>query len=257
MNWQKIIYLGIGVAFGFVVGFLFADTANRKEHEKLRAEVARLRQDEQAATSQSPKQANETNLELPNLTDEQLRKAVERADANPNDPALQRVAGQALHYYAVEKNNDSILPEAARILRRAHQSNPKDVDILLRLANALYILARSGDAARMSEARGFLEKAATLKPEDADIRASIGLTYFYDKPSDPRKAVLEYRKALKTESQNEMALQNLGAALVAMGELKDAEQTINDLEKVNSMNESLPNLRAQLAQKRNALRNQN
>lgn len=257
MSWQKIIFLAVGAGLGFVVGFLFADTANRKEHEKLRAEVARLRQGELDSSKQPAAQSAGGEPNLPDLTDEQLRNAVARADANPADLALQRVAGQALHLYAVQKGNSSILPEAVRILRRVHESDPKDVDVLLRLANALYIMAGDGESGRMAEARTYLEKAAALRPKDADIRASIGLTYFHDRPSDARSAVREYRRALEVEPRSELTLQNLAAALMSTGNFDEAEKRVAELEGINSSNETLPDLRAQLARKRNAARGQN
>lgn len=259
MNWKKITFPALGVVLGFAAGFIFADTANRNEQAKLRAEVARLRAGQTSALEQ-PQQASQTaegEFNLPDLTDEQLRNAVLRADANPGDASLQRIAGQALHLYAVQKGNASILPEATRILKRAHEADPQDVDILLRLANALYIMARNGEAVRMSEARSYLEKAVALRPKDADIRASIGLTYFHDKPSDPQRAAREYRKALEAAPQSELTLQNLAAALLATGDFGEAERRIRELEKINSANENLPDLRAQLAQKRNAAREQN
>ncbi len=128
--------------------------------------------------------------------------------------------------------------------------------MLLRLANALYILARNGEQQRMVEARGYLEKALALKPDDPDVRASLGLTYQYDRPPDPRRAAREYRKALSADPQNEMALQNLASALMATGDFDGAAKTIADLEKVNPADERLSDLRARLAQGRNAAREQ-
>lgn len=253
MSAHKIIYAAVGVVLGFAVGFVFADRANRGEHDKLRAEVARLRAaaptpaEQPAARTTSPDE-----FTLPDLTDEQLRNAVARADANPGDLALQRTAGQALHLYAVQKGNASVLPDAARILKRVHDSDPRDIDVLLRLANALYVLARNGDAGRMREARALLEKASSMKPRDAEVLASLGLTYFHDRPSDPRRAAQEYRRALEADPRNEMALENLAAAMIASGDFAEAERRMAELEKVNASNETLVNLRAQLAQKKNA-----
>lgn len=259
MSWRQVIFIAAGVVLGFVGGFVFADTANRGEQEKLRAEVARLREGAARGASQQQAAAGESpdEFRLPDLSDEQLRNAVARADANPGDLSLQRVAGQALHLYAVQKGNATILPEAARILRRAHEADPKDVDVLLRLANALYIMARNGDPARMAEARAYMEKAAALNPNDPDVHTGLGLTYFHDRPSDPARAARAYRRALERDARNELALQNLAAALLASGEVAEAGRRIAELERVNPSNEALADLRAQLAQRRNAARERN
>lgn len=255
MTPQKVILIAVAAAVaGFAAGFIFADTANRREQERLRGELARARSSApaQGADPSRGAQGAAGGGTLPDLTDEQLRNAVARADADPDNVEVQRTAGQALHLYAVEKGNSSILPDAARILRRAHEAQPRDFDVLLRLANSLYLLALSGEPARMPESRAYLEKAAALRPDDADTRASIGLTYFHDKPSDPRSAAREYRKALAIDPRHEFSLQNLAAALAESGETAEAEKTLAELERVNPRSQELANLRARLAQRRNA-----
>jgi ATP/maltotriose-dependent transcriptional regulator MalT len=49
-----------------------------------------------------------------------------------------------------------------------------------------------------------------------------------------------------------MPLQNLAAALIETGNLDEAGKRLDELEKLNSSNSELSNLRAQLEQKRNA-----
>ena len=91
-----------------------------------------------------------------------------------------------------------------------------------------------------------------MQPDDAIARTSLGLTYFYDKPSDPQRAMREYRRVLQTDPRQEMALQSLAAALIETRNLDEAAKRLDELEKVNPSNQELPNLRAQLEQKRNA-----
>lgn len=263
MNAQKLILLAIGLVAGFAAGFILANSVNSKEAAELRSEVARLRSSAPAAGLQQPAQQSQQGVpasgdeEIPNLTDEQLRGAVAKADAGPEDINLQRISGQGLYFYAMQKGNAAILPDAARILRRVHEADPKDAKITILLANALFILSQNGGAPEhLEEARTYYQKALALRPGDADARASLGRTYFYAKPPDTRSAIREYRKALEADPSHEVALHDLAAAYIAAGDLGEAEKRIAELERVNPASGSLANLRAQLAQKRNAVKEQ-
>lgn len=256
MNAQKLIILAAGLVAGFAAGFFLANNVNSKEASELRAEVARLRA---SGTSQQPDsrqqppaaQAPSSEDEIPDLTDEQLRGAVAKADASPDDPQLQRISGQGLYFYAMRKGNAAILPDAARILRRAHEADPKDSKITVLLANALFVLSQNGEPERITDARAFYQKALASTPDDPAVRTSLGRTYFYAKPSDARAAIREYRRALDIDPRNEMALHDLSAALISTGALEEAERRLSELERVNPDAGALANLRAQLAQRRN------
>ncbi|PYS97093.1 MAG: hypothetical protein DMF65_12275, partial [Acidobacteria bacterium] len=151
------------------------------------------------------------------------------------------------------KGNASILPDVARILKRAHEADAKDYKTTVMAGDAHFLIARnSGDARPLAAARKLYEDALASKPDDAVVRTSLGLTYFYDKPSDPQRAIREYRRALQSDPRQEMALQSLAAALIESGNLDEAEKHLDELEKVNPSNRELPSLRAQLEQKRNA-----
>lgn len=247
---QKILVFAAGLVLGLVVGFLLTNQLNRRELEEARAAAAARPAPTPSAPSGSPDLD-----ELPNLTDEQLREAAARADAAPSDAGLQRVAGQALYYYAMSRGKTSVLPDAARILRRAHEADPKDYNTALLAGNANLFLARSqSDAARLAEARRFYEGALAAKPDDVNARTSLGLTFYFATPSDPRRAIREYRRALEADPQSEFTLQSLVAALTEAGELDEAERRLTELEGAGGANPEVANLRAQLEQKRNAAR---
>ncbi len=263
MTTQKIIYLLIGIALGFVVGFAFANNVNRSEQDTLRAELTKLRAsavpdkgDESAKKNPASTQVKgDDDDSIPTLTEEQLRNAVAKADASPKDASLQRLSGQGLYLYAMNSGNTSILPDAVRFLKRAHEADPQDYQVTVVTGNALFIVGRNtGDNAPLLEARKFYEQALKLKPADVVVRTSLGLTYFYGKPSEPQRAIEEYRKSLVIDPQHEATLQNLVTALIAAGNVPEAEKRLGELEEANASNESLPNLRAQLEQKKNAAR---
>lgn len=256
-SWNPLLLVVLGLLVGFAAGFLLANGINRGEQDKLRAEMARLRASANAGDSAGAAAPGQTSgsedLSIPDLTDEQLRQAVARADASPRDADLQRKSGQALYFYAMQKGNAAILPDAARLLARALELEPQDEKLGILAGNAHFLLARQGgDRTHLRDARKFYEKVLAVKPDDPDVRTSLGLTYFFDEPSDPRRAAREYRRALQADPKSEPPLQSLVAALVATGELDEAERRLGELAAVNPNNPELPNLRAQLEQKRNA-----
>ena len=262
---SKVFIVGAAcLVLGFVAGFFLANGLNRQEQDTLRAEVATLKAG--GATANGPNASNPAQAagrgqqtqgsgedSFPQLTDEQLANAVKKADAAPSDAELQRKVGQALYVYAWQTSNASILPDVARILRRAHELDPKDYKTTVMAGDTQFLIARSGgDTKSLPEARKLYEAALASKPDDAVVRTSLGLTYFYDNPSDPQRAIREYRRALQTDPRQEMTFQSLAAALVETGAFDEASRRLDELEKLNPSNKELPSLRAQLEQKRNA-----
>jgi tetratricopeptide (TPR) repeat protein len=268
VNTKTVLALAAGLLVGFVVGFALANGVNRQEDERLRGELARLRaggaqKDEgapaapraqgAAAPQRGAGDKDGGDGSFPALTDEQLKNAVAKADASPSDAELQKKVGQALYVYAWQTGNDSILPDVARILKRAHELDAKDYKTTVMAGDAYFLVARGGgDPEPLAEARKLYETALDSKPDDVVVRTSLGLTYFYGKPPDARRAMTEYRRALKTDPRQELALQSLAAALIETGDFAEAETRLGELEKVNSSNSELARLRAQLEQRKNA-----
>jgi len=249
---QLVFALAACLIVGFAAGFFFANRANRQELDRLQAEIARVHSAH--ASSDETKAGNNatTNTEKTSLTDDQLRAVIAKADARPDDHELQRKAGQGLYLYAVQFGKPDLLPEAIRILKRAHDVAPQDYDTTVILGNALFDLARATDPKRFKEARAYFTQALKQKPDDINVRTELGATYYFDTPADPRRAISEYRKSLAQDPRHEMTLQSLVAALISTGELAEAEQRLNELQQVNAANPALSDLRAQLAQQRNA-----
>src|SRR2546421_11845248 len=258
VNTKTILIFVAGAVLGFVVGFALANGVNRQEQDRLRAEVARAQSAGPSKSADAGEKPQTQALDkddnsFPTLTDDQLKNAVAKADASPADAELQKKVGQALYVYAWQKGKASILPDVARILKRAHEADAKDYKTTVMAGDAHFLMARnSGDTRPLAAARKLYEDALASKPDDAVVRTSLGLTYFYDKPSDPQRAIREYRRALQSDPRQEMALQSLAAALIESGNLDEAEKHLGELEKVNPSNRELPSLRAQLEQKRNA-----
>ena len=257
VNTKIAIVFVVGAVLGFFVGFMLANSLNRQEQDKLRAELTHAQPNAKDNPAGGSKQQTQTaaddDASIPTLTDEQLKNAIAKADASPADADLQKQVGQNLYVYAWVKNKPEILPDVARVLKRAHELDPKDFKTALMGGDALFLVARDGgDTKQIADARKLYEDALAIKPDDAESRTKLGMTYFYDKPSDPKRAISEYRRVLQADPRQETALQSLAAALIETGSLDEAAKRLDELEKVNPSNQELSNLRAQLEQKKNA-----
>jgi tetratricopeptide (TPR) repeat protein len=255
VNRQKILYAFVGLLAGALAGFFFANSANRKELDQLRADLARAKSgaQETAKDSGTRPQQSPSDSAAPSMPSEQeIRDLIAKADARADDGDYQRQVGQGVYMYSLAQGAPALMPEAIRLLKRAEKSDPKNYQTVLLLGNAHFALAQNGDPKKYDEARAYYQRALETKPDDPNLHALLGMTYYFNSPSDPRRAIEEYRKSLAKDPRHEMSLQNLAAALLATGATQEAAQRINELEKVNPNNHDLSNLRAQLAQAQNA-----
>jgi len=255
VNTQKILYAVAGLFAGCLIGFFFTSRWDSQELEKLRGEVARARIN---ANRQSPGETPNANAgggdaATPAMpSEDEMRELISKADANSNDTDYQRKVGQGIYMYALSTGKPALLPEAVRLLRRAHEADPKNYETTVLVGNSLFALAQVGDAAKFADARVYYNKALAAKPEDTNVHTLLGMTYYYGQPSDPERAIKEYRRSLASEPRHEMALQSLASALIATGAIEEAQKRIEELQAVNDANVALSNLRAQLAQAKNA-----
>ncbi|MFN2453086.1 MAG: tetratricopeptide repeat protein [Pyrinomonadaceae bacterium] len=259
MSNSKTLFIAIGVVAGLLIGFVLTSSIDRKERDQLRTELNRLRaatQKTNAASSSETSNSDATATPPGNLSEDEIRNAIQTADARPDDLYLQKNLGLALYAYANRTPSAAAyLPDVARFLKRACDANAKDREALVALGNVLFDIAqKSSEPAGFAEARGYYEKALALKPDDANTRTDLGLTYYLGQPSDPRRAITEYRRSLAVDPRHQSSLQNLAAALIKIGQRDEAQRRIDELQKIDAANPALPNLRAQLLQSRNAIK---
>ncbi|MDQ3907689.1 MAG: tetratricopeptide repeat protein [Acidobacteriota bacterium] len=257
MTGQKILYALVALVVGAASGFAFANWANRKEIDSLRDQLARAKSGSQDAADNSGRrgQQQQTSPDSPSPqmpSEQEIRDLVAKADARADDSDYQRQVGQGVYMYSLAQNAPALMPEAIRLLKRAEKADPKNYQTILLLGNAHFALGQDGDAKKYDEARAYYQRALEERPDDPNLHALLGMTYYFATPSDPRRAIDEYRKSLAKDPRHEMALQNLATALIATGATQEAEQRVRELEQVNPNNNSLANLRAQLAQAQNA-----
>lgn len=246
MTKHNILYGFIGLLVGLIIGFLFANSVNQNGGGAARTQPPAQPRSNASANNNSPANSSEE------LTEEEVREAIATADKKPDDFELQRNLGLALYRYASFTQDARYLPDVERFLKRAYDADPKDRDLTVALGHVVFDMAQQTDAARFADARTYYQKALQMKPDDADVRTDLGLTYYLAKPSDPQKAIAEFRQSLAIDARHEATLQHLAAALIVVGNHTEAQKRIEELQAINSSNPALSNLRAQLAQSKNA-----
>jgi len=240
---RNIVYLFVGAVAGFFIGFALANNVSHSGANPARAGQTRPQNSNDKNSSSNV----ESNAASSSLNDEELRAAIAKGDANPKDVSLQRNLGRGLYLYAMNTGETRVLPDAVRMLKRAYDADPQNYETTVLMGQALFDAGQSGNFAMVSQSRRYFLQALERKPDDVNVRTELGLTYYFDKPSNPRRAVEEYRKSLGLAPRHEMTLQSLAAALIALGETAEARQRLDELQSVNPSNATLPNLRAQLA----------
>ncbi len=253
---SKILYAAAGILAGFIIGFAFANAVNRRHQDHLRAELEHARSSTQktgdafAESSRLP--ADDANGRA--LSEDEIQDAIKTADARARDLYLQKNLGLALYAYQNRTHDTAsaaYLPDVARLLKRACDANPKDRETIVALGNVLFDIAqKNSEPSGFNDARAYYEKALALQSNDANTRADLGLTYFFGRPSDPQRAIIEYRRSLAIDPHHEPALQNLAAALIKTGQREEAASRIDELQNMDASNPAVLDLRAQLQQSR-------
>ena len=245
----KLFWLSIiAVIVSFLGGFLLANALNRNELNSLRTENERL--------AKSKNQLNQNEPEL-SLSDEEIRERIAEADGNPKNFAFQRNLGLALYRYAAMKQDADLLAEVGRILNRAFESNRQDYDVAVTLGNVFFDIGYfKKDNEQFQKARGFYQTALGLRPNDADVRTDLGLTYFLTKPPENDAAFGEFQKSLQINPKHEKTLQVLAQLFLSQNKTQEAEKYIVRLKDANSNNQFLPELESQISQIKNNTQNQ-
>jgi tetratricopeptide (TPR) repeat protein len=252
---NNILYSITGILLGFILGFFLANTIARRARDEASATANSSTKQAQMAAQQAQQEQSSgggADSAAPQVSEEQVRAVIAKTDAKPEDTTLQKNVGLALYQLALQTQEPRWLPDAARFVKRAYDADPKDHELTLALAEILFNIGQTSDPASFNEARTYYAKALEQKPDDVDARTDLGLTYYFANPSDPQRAIAEYRKSLALNPKHELTLQNLATALITTGNRDEAQKRIDELQSINPTNPALPNLRAQLAQSKNA-----
>lgn len=240
MNGKVFSISLVAVIVSFVGGFSLANALNRSELNNLRAEI------ERAKNSQNEITQNQSGLML---SGEEIREKIAEADRDPNNFDFQKNLGLALYRYAAMKQDAELLSEVSRLLNRAFESNKQDYDVAVTLGNIYFDIGYfKKDNAQFQNARKFYLIALGQKPNDADVRTDLGLTYFLVDPPEAEKAISEFQKSLQTNPKHEKTLQAMTQTLLSQNNILEAEKYLAKLKEVNSDNQYLSEMETRLAQ---------
>ncbi|MEP6946598.1 MAG: tetratricopeptide repeat protein [Acidobacteriota bacterium] len=241
MNTKVLVAAILGILAGLVAGFTIANSINRSEINSLRGQV-----------EQSKKPASNTSSTGDGFTigDDELKAKIAEADANPQNLAYQKNLGRALYRYATMKNDTALLDESLRILTRANSLDPKDYEVLVDFGNAQFDVGYfKKDAEALKKARDIYEQALEVKPNDADVRTDLAISYLLDNTPDTNKAIDEFHQALKANPKQERALAFLTQAYMQVGNWADAAKSLESLKAANPKNDRIDELSTQIANK--------
>ncbi|MBV9210759.1 MAG: tetratricopeptide repeat protein [Acidobacteria bacterium] len=229
MNKENILFSVIGLLLGCIVGFVFANTVNQRGYEPGAQNAASKNQSLPPDHPPVPSNGVADQGEQPAAVMQQIQ----QARNEPNNFEAQ--VGAAQLYYQIRRYD-----EAIEFLLKANQLRPDDYQTVVMLGDANF------EAEHFEAAEKWYTAALTKKPDDADVRTDLGLTFFLRQPPDIDRAVKEYRAVLEHEPKHEKALQNLTVALIKKGDAKEAQTTLSQLEAVNPNNEVISKLRSDL-----------
>lgn len=227
MNKDNILFGIIGLLLGFIIGFMFANSANQRGAAPTSA--AMTEQNPQLPPDHPPIQ-NGANQQAA-LADAQA--AEKLAKDQPNNFEAQMKAAEA--FYQIQR-----FDEAAEYLKRANQLQPQAYEPIVNLGNVYF------DAGRYEDAEKWYTEALKVKPDDVNVRTDLGLTFLFRTPPDNDRAIKEFRSSLERDPRHEQTLQNMVVALTRAGNVKEAEETLNKLQEVNPSNSALSKLRSDI-----------
>jgi tetratricopeptide (TPR) repeat protein len=227
MSKENILYSVIGVLLGFIVGFVFANTANRAGAPA----QATAAPGQQVAGLPPGHPPVENSSFQPSVDTAAVRDAAKLADEKPDNFDAQtnaaRLAAQAERY-----------DDAVKYFGRANKLRPDDYGTLVSLGNTLF------DAEKFADAGGWYAAALAKKPGDVNVRTDYGLTFLLREPAQIERAVAEFKRSLELQPGHAQTLQNLAVAYTRQGDAVQARATIARLEAVSPNNPALPQLRA-------------
>ena len=229
MNKENVLFSIVGVLVGFIVGFIFANTANRAGVAPQGAPGVAATQQVQGLPEGHP--AIDPSQLRPGVDEASLSAAIKLAEEQPDNFAAQTnaagLSAQAGRY-----------DDAVKFYTRADRAKPEDYETLVSLGNSLF------DSERLEEAEPWYAKALALNPKDVNVRTDMGLTLLLREQPQYERAIAEFKRSLEVEPAHPQTLQNLTVAYTRKGDLASAEATLARLKAAAPQSPALEQLRS-------------
>ena len=229
MNKENVLFSIVGVLVGFIVGFVFANTANRAGLAPQGAGAAAARQQVEGLPPGHPE-----------VDPAQVRPKVDEAALG----AAVKLAEEQRDNFAAQTNAAGLSAQAGRyddavkFYTRANKAKPEDYETLVSLGNTLF------DAEKLEEAEKWYAAALAKNPKDVNVRTDLGLTFLLREQPQYERAVAEFKRSLEVEPAHTQTLQNLTVAYTRKGDLAAAEATLAKLKAAAPQSPALEQLRS-------------
>ena len=240
---KNLLLCALGIALGFVVGFLITNGITKPG-----AQVAQARPAAAGASGEArPLGPEQLGGELPPghpevpgggagspaSTSAEAQDSMEKADRAPQDFQAQLEAARVFY-----EQHD--FAKAALYADRALKLKGGDFDALVVMGNARY------DAQDFAAAQTFYERALAVKPNSPDVRTDLGNTFF--NRGDYDRAVAEYRKSVQLDPGHVNSWRNIAAASLQKGDKATASEAVEQLSRLAPQSPDTEAFRRKLAE---------
>lgn len=235
MSKDNVLFSIIGVLLGFIIGFMFANSANQQGMKP--------RPSATPTTAQGNLPPDHPQIPSNGVADQQgsmqqgalpgVQAAIDKAKNEPENFEAQKAAGEM--FYRIQR-----FDQAVDYWLKANKIKPDDYETIVNLGNAYF------EAGKYELAEQWYTSALTKNNKDVNVRTDLGTTFMARTPPDFDRAIKEYNRSLEINPQHEQSLHNIVIAYTKKGQAKEAQEMIARLEKVNPNNPDLPRMRTQL-----------
>jgi tetratricopeptide (TPR) repeat protein len=241
MDKNTVLYVIAAVLFGFIAGFLLANSMNRSEMNAARVQTS------QPAVATAPNSVPTSPNNEPSLSDAEIKAKIADADKNPSNFEYQKDLGTALYKYSAMKSQPDLLPDTIRILERADSLNNKDFDVIVALGNAHFDIGfAQKDTGEFQKARDLYARALAIKADDADVETDNAITWFVQPNPDYAKAAAALEKVSAANPQHTRSMQFLAQSYIKLGRTIDAQKQIDKIKAIDPNDHSIADLTKQV-----------
>lgn len=240
MSKENTLFTIIGVLLGFIVGFLFANSVNQRAATPQQTALSDTTISQpQTSASDHPEASSGGGSDQVGGMMPDVQAKIQRAKDEPDSFQAQIEAAEL--YYQIKR-----FDRAIELLLRANQLRPENYEIVLNLGNA------NLEAKRFTEAERWYTTASIKKPDDIKARTGLGLSFLLRQPSDPDRAITEFRRSLEIDPRHEQTVSALIDAFLQKRDAVGAQQTLELLEQVNPNSSDIALFRTRIQQLRSS-----